>query len=379
MCGSSWRTPERRINRRSLLAASGLAVAVGASACSADPPTRGAQTTVAAGGAPGGAPPALEIVLLGTQGAPQVEPDRAGIATALVVDGITYVIDCGRGATTQFSRAGLKFKSLKSIFITHLHADHVADYYNFFMQAGLIPDPSGDILPGPINVYGPGPAGGLPPKFGGGIAPTIAPQDPTPGIATLTERCHEAYAYNSNIFMRDSGANDIQDYALVREIVLPKSGANFKNTSPPMRPFHVMEDDKVRVSAVLVPHGQIFPSFAYRFDTTHGSVTFSGDTTYSENLVTLAKGSDVLVHEAVNLRGSHAISPAVLNHTVESHVEVQKVGPIAQRTGAHKLILTHLIDLVNHPLDSNQWKNWAQEGYDGQVIIGQDLQRIPLI
>jgi ribonuclease BN (tRNA processing enzyme) len=73
------------------------------------------------------------------------------------------------------------------------------------------------------------------------------------------------------------------------------------------------------------------------------------------------------------------MSPAVLNHTIASHVEVQKVGPIAQRTGAHKLILTHLIDLVNHPLDSDQWKSWAQQGYDGQVIVGQDLQRIPLI
>jgi hypothetical protein len=119
------------------------------------------------------------------------------------------------------------------------------------------------VLPGPINVYGPGPAGGLPPKSGGGIAPTVAPQDPTPGIATLTEKCHEAYAYSSNIFMRYSGASDIQHYTSVHEFVIPESRANFNNINPPMQPFHVMEDDKVRVSAVLVPHGQIFPSLHF--------------------------------------------------------------------------------------------------------------------
>ncbi|MEN0136337.1 MAG: hypothetical protein AAGC80_14385, partial [Rhodococcus sp. (in: high G+C Gram-positive bacteria)] len=118
---------------------------------------------------------------------------------------------------------------------THLHADH----YNYFLLRGSGPNIEfGDVLAGPVGVYGPGPAGGLGPKFGGGEAPTIAPENPTPGIA------------------------------------------------------------RVEVSAVLVPHGPIFPSFAFRFDTAHGSVTFSGDTTYGHNLVRPAEGSDVLVHEA---------------------------------------------------------------------------------
>ncbi|MER5391002.1 hypothetical protein [Saccharopolyspora sp. NPDC002686] len=69
----------------------------------------------------------------------------------------------------------------------------------------------------------------------------------------------------------------------------------------------VMEDDRVKVSAVLVPHGPVFPSFAFRFDTAHGSVTFSGDATCTDNLVKLARGSDILVHEAINLRGKVVI------------------------------------------------------------------------
>lgn len=318
-------------------------------------------------------------MLLGTEAGPPVEPSAAGISSALVVDGATYVIDCGRGSTTQYARSGLRFGSLRSIFITHLHADHVVDYYDYFMLAGAGPNIEfGDVLAGPVDVYGPGPAGGLPPKFGGGEVATIAPEDPTPGIAGLTQKCHEAFAYSTNSFMRDTGIRDIRTLAQVYEIELPDVGASFENTSPAMDPFPVMEDDRVKVSAVLVPHGPVFPSFAFRFDTEHGSVTFSGDTTYSDSLVKLARGSDVLVHEAINVRGEVNLPPAALDHMLQGHVEIQQVGSIAQRAGVPKLVVSHLIDFVTTPLDREQWHRWASQGYDGEVIIGSDLRRIPV-
>jgi hypothetical protein len=43
--------------------------------------------------------------------------------------------------------------------------------------------------------------------------------------------------------------------------------------SPDMEPFQVFEDDRVRVSAILVDHFPIWPAFAFRFDTDEGSVT----------------------------------------------------------------------------------------------------------
>ncbi|EFL10023.1 MULTISPECIES: MBL fold metallo-hydrolase [Actinomycetes] len=201
----------------------------------------------------------LEVLLLGTQAGPPVSPDRSGIATALVVDGRTYLVDCGRGATTQFVRAGLKFRTLEAIFLTHLHADHVADYYNFFLLGGSVPVYERDNVAQPVKVYGPGPAGGVPPKFGGGEAPTVCPEQPTPGTADLTQRCHEAYAYSSNVFLRDMGIADIRTLSDVREIALPEVGADFRRTHPAMRPFLVMEDDHVRVTATLVPMGRCSP------------------------------------------------------------------------------------------------------------------------
>ncbi|MET9188527.1 MBL fold metallo-hydrolase [Streptomyces tendae] len=361
------------VGRRSVLTALGVTPAVlglaGAGPAVAD--TR-SGTAGHSGGTPRGP---LELVLLGTKAGPPVDPLRAGISSALVVDGATYVVDCGRSAVTQYIRAGLTLASLSGIFITHLHADHVADYYNFFLLGGSVPNQEGDQLTGPVPVHGPGPAGGLPPKFGGGDAPTVAPDDPTPGLAALTDRCHAAYAYSTNVFLRDMGIQDVRGLADVHEIELPGVGADHTNTAPPMEPFVVMEDDRVRVSAILVPHGPVFPSFAYRFDTDHGSVTFSGDTTYSDNVITLARGSDILVHEAISVEGLDA--PEVfVDHLLQSHVEVQKIGPIAQRAEVGTLVLSHISEVAANPIDARKWKRWAQRGYDGRVVVGQDLQRI---
>jgi ribonuclease BN (tRNA processing enzyme) len=116
---------------------------------------------------------------------------------------------------------------------------------------------------------------------------------------------------------------------------------------------------------------------AFRFDTAYGSVTFSGDTTYTDNVPTLAQGTDVLVHEAMNLQGA-LMPPAMRDHMLQSHVEVQKVGPIAQQSHAKKLVLSHIGDIAHPQLDTHRWKAWAQNGYRGQVVIGEDLQRIVL-
>lgn len=371
---------DQGLPRRGFLGALGLgAVVAGVAACSnTSTPSEAAIAPTASSSAATGDFGPFELVLLGTEAGPPVEPSAAGISTALVVDGVNYVIDCGRASLTQYVKSGLRLGDLRSIFITHLHADHVADYYNYFLLGGSGPNIQfGDVLAGPVGVYGPGPAGGLGPKFGGGEAPTISPENPTPGIAELTRKCHEAYAYSSNSFMRDTGVRDVRTLADVHEIALPAVDATYENTSPAMDPFVVMEDDRVKVSAVLVPHGPIFPAFAFRFDTAHGSVTFSGDTTYSDNLVRLAQGSDILVHEAVNVQGGDVkLPPVALDHMLQSHVEIQKVGEIAQRAGVGKLVISHLIDFVTTPIDRGRWKGWAQEGFDGEVIVGEDLQRI---
>ena len=88
-------------SRRSILAGIGaVAASLGLAACGDAGQSTGPSAAPLAG--PRGQDSKLEAVLLGTMAGPPVEPDRAGISTALVVDGHTYLVDCGRSATTQY-------------------------------------------------------------------------------------------------------------------------------------------------------------------------------------------------------------------------------------------------------------------------------------
>src|SRR5690606_13582287 len=54
----------------------------------------------------------------------------------------------------------------------------------------------------------------------------------------------------------------------------------------------------VTVTAIEVDHGELLkPSFGYRIDHDGRSVTISGDTRFSENLIEKAAGTDLLIHQ----------------------------------------------------------------------------------
>src|SRR5690349_9464135 len=121
LCGptATVTSDSQRMGRRSVLVGvGGLASVVGLAACSS-----GSTQAAAASQTPTPVPaPAgnakLEVVLLGTQAGPPIEEsDRTGISSALVVDGRTYLIDCGRAAATQFKRSGLRLDSISNIFL----------------------------------------------------------------------------------------------------------------------------------------------------------------------------------------------------------------------------------------------------------------------
>ena len=92
----------------------------------------------------------------------------------------------------------------------------------------------------------------------------------------------------------------------------------------------VFRDDRVRVTAARNHHPPIEHSFAYRFDSVDRSIVISGDTTYSESVLHLARGADVLVHEALYPpfweRPDAPRTPAIRRHILASHTAVEDVG-----------------------------------------------------
>jgi ribonuclease BN (tRNA processing enzyme) len=353
------------MSRRSLLAASMSAVVGGA-----------VLSTSARGSAeptPPSSPAALPentLVTLGVQAGPPPVPNRTGISSTLKVGTDLYQIDCGLGSLNAFTNAGFKFDDLKSMFITHLHTDHMVDYWSFFLSGGYTATKG----KAPVTVYGPGSAAGLPPSRVGSADPaTIDAADPTPGLAAATKALQQAFAYTNNIFIRDMGTDDIEGLIDVVEIAVPP-GSSYLDRAPKTAPFPVTSDDNVAVTATLVSHYDVYPAFGFRFDLkkSGASVTFSGDTTKSDNLIALAKDTDILVHEAqFSLDDAYYGNRFPPNYLVNSHTSAEQVGEVAAAAGAKHVILSHYSPT---DLPDSEWQNAIAKHYSGKVTVARDGQ-----
>jgi ribonuclease BN (tRNA processing enzyme) len=359
----------RGVSRRTMLGAAGTSAAALAAAGLA---TR-APLARAATGAPAGqvTAPGLSVTLLGTAGGPPPLAARFGISTVVTVNGRNYVVDCGRGAVSQYVRAGLDLAALDGIFLTHLHSDHVVDYFSFPLLAATTPPAFG-----PVAVYGPGPAG----------ADSLVPgaPGPVPGTAALTSLSDRAFAASGTFFIAEHIGEDPAALVKVTEIMPPAgTGASQGNPAPAMKPFPVLETSDLTVTAILVPHGQAYPAYAYRFDTEHGSVALSGDTTQTPNVVTLARGAGLLVHEVVDLAAfsGPGFPPALVAHLRAVHTDVTALGAIAAEAGVRALAATHLSPADPALLPADAWRKLLRDsartaGYRGGMILGEDLMRI---
>lgn len=334
----------------------------------------------------------VDVVLLGTAAGPAWwrHSDRAGISTAIAVGDQVYLVDCGDGWGRRYRQAGLGpdgfnhgIDGLRAVLFTHLHSDHTTGYPNLLAWAWYNGQ---DKLTQPIKVLGPGDRGVLPPVYGEhGAEPEVVSQsNPTPGTRDMTEYFYRAMATDLNDRIRDNGKPPLNQVFDVTDIKLPAGVVTDPNTdsAPNMDPFVVYEDELVTVSAILVQHAPVFPAFAFRFDTPEGSVVISGDTAPCENLLRLAEGVDVLVHEVIDedwiakqFEGeTSSRSQALAHHLVSAHTTIAQVGPIAETCGASALVLTHLGPSDNPP---ERWAE-ARAGFSGDFYVGEDLMRIPV-
>jgi len=138
----------------------------------------------------------------------------------------------------------------------------------------------------------------------------------------------------------------------------------------------------VKVTAALVNHPPVEPCFAYRFDTPDRSIVFSGDTTPWDNLVRLAQGADVLVHEVIHKPSVARLMARIPNadrlveHNVASHTTHIDVGKVAKAAGVKTLVLTHFVPSDDPSLTDKIWIEGARTHFDGKIIVGKDLMEI---
>ncbi len=376
-------------------------------------------------GAAGNLSAGTRVVLLGTSGGPTWWPDsqRMGISSALVVQDTNandhiYVIDLGPGASQRLAEAfnagtytnfgGVDvqtgyssfLKQVRALFFTHLHMDHTADFPTLLLcgqGAGLLayPDSEADKR---LQVFGPGRRGQLDDIYPPGrtnVPPTLNPLNPTPGTMEMMQYLLPAYAQTINNFTRDSGWSDFSKLLSMHDIPFPQlpradypidpQTGQARNTAPwpEMDPIFVYQDEFVRVTATLGDHGPVYPNFAYRFDTADGSVVFSGDTGYPcTNLIRLAQGADIMVHEVIDQAFIDNLFPPPLTpvmaamkyHLESSHTSITNVGKQAAAANVGTLVLNHIVPANTAAARLQQ----AQQNFAGTLIVGSDLTEIPV-
>lgn len=292
------------------------------------------------------------LVLLGTQGGPNITATRSETASAVVADGHTYLVDCGYGTLAALVRAGLPFRDVAEIFLTHLHDDHTADL------AALLSHQWTDGRTETTSIYGP------------------------VGTQRLVRAAVDFEAVNAAIRLVD-------EHRSVKPADIVKA-TEIAATSSPAK---VYTDERVKVTSIENTHypessKQRMPyrSLAYRFDARDRSIAFAGDTNYSTGVVELAKGVDVLVCEVIELRsmrrafearvarGAYADnSEGIWKHIVDTHASPESVGRMAAEAGVGMLVLNHLAPGAVAEEPDASYTEGVRKHFRGKVVVGRDL------
>jgi len=121
--------------------------------------------------------------------------------------------------------------------------------------------------------------------------------------------------------------------------------------------------DDFKVETLPVEHNP--ESIAYRIIGADGrSVVYSGDTDFSDNLVTLSKNADVLICESALPDGLK----------VKGHLTPSLAGEIAKRANVRKLVLTHFYP----ECDRVDVEKECRKTYSGPLVLAEDLMSIDI-
>ena len=277
------------------------------------------------------------LILLGTGGGPRPRKASSAPAQVIIANDTPYVVDCGNGVARQLIFAGVALPKLRHVFITHHHSDHNADYGNLILLAWAAG------LRTRLDTWGP------------------------PPLEKMARLFFEMNAYDVNARIADEGRVPLVPLVHVHQ--LSEGGP-------------VMQDENVKVTAALVHHPPVVPSFGYRFDAADRSIVISGDTAPSDNLIRLAQGADVLVHEVLYLPGLDRLvarvpnAPALKQSIMSHHTAAEDAGRVAQAAGVKMLVLSHLVPADDPAITDQMWIDAARVHFRGPVIVGKDLLEI---
>lgn len=267
---------------------------------------------------------ALKVTLLGT-GSPRPSLVRHHPA-ALVEwgEGGHMLVDAGDGVVGQMLTAGVGLESVHNVALTHMHWDHILGYPGF--------------------VWGSWSAGRQRLRVTGPV-----------GTTAMHNQLVESYY------------REQAEWAI--ELGYPRAG--FDNVEVrDVTPGWSETVDGCLVQAGPVHHPPM-DALAFRFSYAGRSLVISGDTARCDDFVEFSSGADVMVLDACAAIPPGDLPPErrrIFERLHEFHATPQECVDMAAAAGAPCVVLTHHLPGAAPEFDA--------AGYDGEVIVGADLDVI---
>jgi ribonuclease Z len=275
----------------------------------------------------------FRVTLLGT-GNPQPVMHRFGPGVLMQVSGHTLLFDCGRGVTQRLFQLGVKLGAANTLFLTHLHSDHIVGIPDLWLT-GWLEVPFAQ-RKGAFQVWGPA------------------------GTRNMMEHLEKAYEWDIS--------TRIADQKLARE--------NVAVSVTEIQEGLVYDHNGVHVTAFEADHGDLVkPAFGFRVDYGGRSAVVSGDTRFNENLIRHATGTDLLIHQVAAMRPALLASP-VFQVILAHHTKPEEAGVVLSRTKPKLAVFYHLSLLGTPqvpPLTEQEVIELARKAYSGPLLAGEDL------
>jgi ribonuclease Z len=304
----------------------------------------------------------MKIVLLGTSSA--VPTLTRGLsATAVIREGDIFLFDCGEGTQLQIMRAGIKRSRIHSIFIGHLHGDHL------YGIAGLISTLHLDGREEPLNVFGPEGlrtflnaafrTGEL--QFQFGLKVQEFPRGFRGRVLDEDEFYVDALPLEHSIFclgwrLQEKDRPGVFNLEKAVELGIPRG--------PLYRKLQLGEAITLDDGRVITPDQVVGPKRPGK------SVAYCLDTQFSERSIELAHDCTALIHETTF--GSEEVTMA----RERKHSTMEDAARVAKEAGAHNLIATHF----SSRYDGRQVARIGDEARAvfEPITIGRDLLEIEI-
>lgn len=233
-------------------------------------------------------------------------PDRACSSYLVDDDETPIVLDLGTGALANLRRY-VDYDRLGAVVISHMHADHFID-----------------LIPLRYAL-----------RYGSRRRAEKLPVHLPPGGIGMLTKLVSAFAPEGGEFLSD--VFDLREYDPARP--LPIAGATLR----------------------FAPTAHYIPAFAIRWERDGASVTYSADTAPDDQVIALARESDVFLCEATLRRGE--IEPGARGHS-----SAGDAAAMARAAGVRRLVLTHYSDeATSRDLDES-----ARELFDGEIVVADD-------